>query len=263
MQDSIKETEYVFTVSLQEDKDSEPCSIIAFRLMKDYKPKFKYLKNMKNIVSILVCAMSGSRRYDKRLGVQPVNSYDIKRGVKAISSGLGAVLSYMSAKWAKRQGYQFYIIKAASYALVKIYMGWGFHIGLPFINLDEVVKKKMEEIDAIEHRKVKEEEKEHQLHKVIRNEIQKRLLDSFYFADMIGLTEEYWESERYGMDPFEQECNEMTEYIVKKNDTYTMYIYLEGEDVENLGRYAYDKFYRYNTENGQFVIEDEDFKELF
>ena len=52
--------------------------------------------------------------------------------------------------------------------------------------------------------------------------------------------------------------------IVKKGDTYTLYIDLSDDnDMERLKRYGYNKFYEYTTVNGKYTIEDEEYRELF
>jgi len=266
---SIGETRHIFSATIDKDSENSSCSVIAFRLMKEYTPKLLYLKNYSSIVSILICAMPGSRGYDSRTNtVYPISLVDEKlKNVKAIKSGIGIILTYMSARWAKKKGYKYYIIKAASYALTGLYMKWGFHVGIPEINLDSVVMNKMKEIDAQEEyttKKISEEKKEEELMKVMRREIQRRFQDDSEFAKMIGMNDEYIEEQKYAMDPFGDECDTVMKDIVKKGDTYKLYIDLSDDnDMERLKRYGYNKFYEYTTVNGKYTIEDEEYRELF
>ena len=74
----------------------------------------------------------------------------------------------------------------------------------------------------------------------------------------------------YAMDPYGDECDTILKDIIKKRDTYTLYIDLSesrrgasSDDVEVLRKYAYDKFYTYTTERGKYIIDDDEYRELF
>jgi hypothetical protein len=236
---SLLKAEFKFVIAAKEDYDKGiKCPIIAFRLIKELKTDLYYLKKFNMIESLLVCSLEISR-IDK----------DLRTGRDIIlKSGLGALITYKSVQFALNNKYDYYFIRAASVSLLRVYVQWGFRLGVPMLDLNYILTDFEEFFNTgnLEHQ-------EEQLSTIIKSQIKYKLQKSHRLCKIVfGIGKGEWEDilENKKEDAFESQSNVLTEFIVDKSSkTIAMFMDLKGFDVDTLLNYSLKKFSRYLTHN--------------
>ena len=252
---SIKNADFKFFMSAKSDSSEGKmlnCPIIAFRLLKDFSSGERtipiyppYLDNFNIIESLLVCAIEISRT-DTPKGTRT------KTLAKELTfkAGFGAVLTYKTVQFAIDLKYQFYFIRTASTSLIYVYRKWGFHLGLPFLNLDYVLTDFHKFITVGD-----ETQKGKTLHNIIQEQIKLKFQSNFRLCKSIfGIIKGEWEEaiSTHGKDAFELEANSIADYIYdKKSETFSMYLDItkNSTDVEDLYHYSFNRFNKYISYN--------------
>lgn len=236
---SLIKAEFKFVIAAKEDYDKGiKCPIIAFRLIKELKTDLYYLKKFNMIESLLVCAIELSRT-DK----------DLRTGRDIVlKSGLGSIITYKSVQFALNNKYDYYFMRSASVPLLRVYLQWGFHLGLPFLDLDYILTD-FEEFFNVGSL----EKQEEHLSNIIKYQIKYKLQKSHRLCKIVfGIGKGEWEDilENKKEDAFEFESNALKEFIVDKSSgTIAMFMDLHSFDIDTLYNYSLKKFSRYLTYN--------------
>lgn len=223
LQSSLEVSRYLFFIVFQ-DADIG-CRIAAFRF-------FSSSVDNTELYSRLVCALEGKREVDVEVDglVEQV----------VLKSGLGAVITFKAAQWAKSKGFRYFWSKAASLRLVEIYREWGFHLGKPELILDQV-------FDASLERKT---------NKKSENAFYQECLQYLYNQVEFGAFEEVIKKLRITVDEYDEmmvdedlvdwNCRMSLNKIMDlKASQFLMFIDLESEDYDKLENFARTKFERF------------------
>jgi hypothetical protein len=242
IKDVLDDALYIFIAAYEDfaATGGDVCKVDAFRFLKELKSDIHYLHSFKTIHSILVCSSNISA---------------IKKEDYIISPGYGALISYKSAQYAKNKGYQFYFLRAAYVGLIKVYSEWGFHFGLPYLNLDGIAKMfydsevlKREKYKSISDVDIKQLEE--MLNDSVVNEVHDILKTNYRTAKIVlGVTKTEWEREKIdmGYDAYYIDAKIIGDYIAKPGDSFCMYMDVQLEDdmevfknycLENLKEYV-------------------------
>ena len=223
LESSLDASRYLFFVVF-EDQDIG-CRIAAFRF-------FKTNIDNTELYSRLVCAIEGKREIDVEVDgiVEQV----------VLKSGLGAVLTFKSAQWAKANGYKYLWSKAASLGLVATYRKWGFHLGKPNLVLDQVFDM------SLERKTTKSSE----------NIFYQECLQYLFNQVEFGNFEDVVKSLEISIDDYDEmmiddalistNCRTSLDKILDLTSSqFLMFIDLESEDYENLENFARTKFEKF------------------
>jgi len=233
-------------MAVKSGTSSGECQILAFRLLKPFETRgnIAYLYKYKIIQSVLLCAL-------------PVNKFsNISSDASEVvdNPSFGSYLTYQTVKWAIKVGYQFYVMRAADFKLLLMYRRWGFHFGLPFLNLDIIVDKVLDEDYAnmlsnvalekgVTYDEIVEEE--------IVREINNQLLEDWRKASIIlDISKKEWEIKRKSGLAFSVESRNIFDNVIENKSLYMMYIDLYSKDVDVLREYSKKKMKNYFLEKG-------------
>jgi len=226
---ALNKTKYKF---LAVKRSKYECQIFAFKLLRDFEAKGKlhYLSSRgltgkyRVLQSVLLCAMPQSET--------------IMSIVK--NPSFGSYLTYLTVKWAIKKGYQYYIFKAADFDLLLLYRKWGFHFGLPHLNLDVIVDQVMDTSFAekvLETNLSYDEAVELEIIKEIDRQLR---LDWRKAKIVLDINKEEW-SKRIlkGVDiVFYDDAKNIMDVILENRDTFMMYQDLYSKDVDVLREYS-------------------------
>ena len=230
----INDADYKFIVTQELIRDNHfTCEVKAFRFLKKIKEHRYHLGKFKIIYSSLVC------------------SYPIRKEVPTTESKLlivnpsfGSYLTFQAVHFAKRIGYDFLMIRAADFYLIPLYIKWGFHFGLPYLNLDNLMKS-IDWNNIIAHTDVLSTLFEDIAISHIKREVIKRLETSYNLAALLfSLTKKEWDVLVQQRGSFEEVAKELATYIAK--GMFCMYFDLNNDkDLTTLANYSKNKIYSY------------------
>ena len=257
LKDSIKNADFKFFMSAKSDTSGAGtrrpegkmlnCPIIAFRLLKDFSsgertiPVYPpYLDNFNIIESLLVCAIEISRTDQSKTLAKELT----------FKAGFGAVLTYKTVQFAIDLKYQFYFIRTASTSLIYVYRKWGFHLGIPFLNLDYILKDFHNFISV-----GNETQRGKTLYNIIQEQIKLKFQSNFRLCkSILGIVKGDWEDimSSHGKDAFDLEAKFIADYIYDdKSETFSMYLDItkNSSDIEDLYNYSFNRFNKYISYN--------------
>jgi hypothetical protein len=226
---ALSRTKYKF---LAVKKSKYECQIFAFKLLRDFEShsNLHYLSSRglagkyRVLQSVLLCAMPQSET--------------IMSIVK--NPSFGSYLTYLTVKWAIKKGYQYYTLKAADFDLLMLYRKWGFHFGLPHLNLDVIVDLVM---DPGFLEKVLETNLQYDqaVELEIIKEIDRQLRQDWRKAKIVlDINKEEWSKKLLTETNivFYEEAKNIMDAILENKDTYMMYQDLYSKDVDVLREYS-------------------------
>jgi len=236
---AVKEYKYAFIATKHDEQLSpyiyERCSIKSFKFLKDHTETVEYLTNYKIIESILVCAAPIQRK-----------SHDARNIL--LNPSMGSYLTYQSVEFARDKGYDFYMLRSADFDLIKLYMRWGFHFGLPFLNLDKEfldLPGKFPELNNAS--KMEYFEVENLVRKEMMNVIGKMFyVDQKLLEFMFRIPKDEWVKRRDEKKDvaFMPEAFKIAKFITKYS-SFAMYIDLNSKDPMTLEMYSKKRMTEY------------------
>jgi len=234
----INEADYKFIASSTVDVSGKQCEVLAFRFLKDLDVKLYYLYKFKIIHSILVCAV----KMDKEIKMDGGSSL-------LINPGFGSFLTFKSAQYARQEGFLYYFMRAVNLGIIKVYMDWGFHFGLPFLNLDNVYLT-FADSEIVQYWINKPDLSKNEvsiqlelvLQGIVKKELKYQLFTSYRLSHLIlDMKRSEWEDERKKEDPFEPYCLKISKFIVTTGESLCMYMDLYSSDYDTLRQYSLKK----------------------
>jgi len=228
--DKALASKYIFVVTKHDDFENyKKCNIISFQGVKD--PEMDYLIRQKAIESVVIC----SAEYTRNLTV------DGGMRMLKLNASFGSFLTYQAAMFTASRGYNYYFIRAADYGLVKMYMDWGFHFGLPHLNLDELYKLSLKTHPILNE--VMTIHNDQQIEDLVKAEVQAEISKRFQVDhNLIKLVwemplEEWMDKKSMGYE-FKPEAYNVARLLTRFS-TFGMYINLHNsEDMGKLERYS-------------------------
>ena len=207
---TLSQAKYKFVISQMTNYE---CQVIGFRFLKELKvPKHFYFKDFKIILSLLLCTH-----------VQQFKKNEIIK-----NPSFGAYLTYLSCKFAKKEGFDYMFIRSADYGLMSLYQKWGFKFGLPFLDLSKFIPT-FSHISDSYFQQISQD-----VSTLVKKDIYERLTSvkqNEYSAFRAFVNEE---------DPMEV-ANKLTQYMLS-HDSYLMWIDLRfSDDVEKLREFSKNK----------------------
>jgi hypothetical protein len=243
IKDSLKDADYKFVaVKSALQYHGQQCDVVAFRLLKDLDTEYYFLYNFNVIQSMLVCSV--------KVGKEVTLSTRYETVTKTIHPSLGSFLTYKSAQFAKEKNFQYYYMRAADLGLVKIYQEWGFHFGMPLLNLDHLFNEFLKQAEDIEltnddqlsarEQQVKLiEEKEKLLLIKVKQEIYHQLTINYRFASLVmNASRTQWKDILLQPREVEKYVEDIGNFIVKVGNSFSMYLDLYSDDMSMLKNYS-------------------------
>ena len=231
--DSIKEAEYKFIAAKSNlQYHGQQCDVVAFRFLKELNTEYYFLYNFKIVQSILVCATRLSKEVRKENAQEIIYSN--------VHPSFGSYLTYKSVQFAREKNFQYYYMRAVDLKLIPIYQEWGFHFGMPLLNLDPLINEFTREIESgkytIPEGEARVESIEKILLEVVKDEIRYQLKNNYRFASVVlNLTREQFVSTSSSL---EKDVEEIATFLVKIGNSFAMYLDLYSDDVNVLKNYS-------------------------
>jgi hypothetical protein len=260
---------FILTTPIQVDGS---CKLTAFRFLKEIGNEIPMILTTKEkgIHSILICAVESSFTKKKiiKKTVETSDDYTMddtremeemsdnnkrkKRIIEEVDNvivkaGFGQLITYHTLIYARNIGKDYYYMSSASIPLLRLYRKWGFHLGLPAINLDHVLDR----FPGLENKKKEmTEEYENKFVQSVRKEILSMLKTDLKLLSYItGKTEEYLKEASYnwGSVMYVEYIDKIMEKIfnVEKNKFYMYFDLNEHEALYELKKMSLNKLKEY------------------
>ena len=250
IKDSLKDADYKFVaVKSALQYHGQQCDVVAFRLLKDLDTEYYFLYNFNMIQSMLVCSV--------KVGKEVTLSTRYEIVTKTIYPSLGSFLTYKSAQFAKEKNFQYYYMRAADLDLVKTYSEWGFHFGMPLLDLDHLFNEFAKQAEEIELSNVDQlsareqqvklvEEKEKMLLIKVKQEVYHQLTTNYRFASLVmNAGRKQWKDILLQSREVEKYVEDIGNFIVKVGNSFSMYLDLYSDDMSMLKNYSLKRMKKY------------------